>query len=83
VPSGQSPRALATKAVITRCGCPTQRMWNIMLPWNRVQTSSMSIFQTSREHVLVALTAITLRALSVFSSEYSDRLASPSKKNMK
>jgi hypothetical protein len=31
-------------------------LWNIILPWNRVLTSSMSIFQTSREHVLVALT---------------------------
>jgi hypothetical protein len=52
--------------------------WNIMLPWNRVQTSSMSIFQTSREHVLVALTVGTFFACYVLSSDRSDRRASPS-----
>jgi hypothetical protein len=36
--------------------------WNIMLPWNRVLTSSISIFQTSREHVLVVLTVCVSRA---------------------
>jgi hypothetical protein len=37
--------------------------WNIMMPWNLVLTSSMSIFQTSCEHVLVALTVCAWRAL--------------------
>jgi hypothetical protein len=32
---------------------------SIMLPWNRVLTSSRSIFQTSIGHVLVALAVIT------------------------
>jgi hypothetical protein len=50
-----------------------------MLPWNRVcPTSSMSIFQTSREHVLVALTVSTFYAGHVLSSDRSDRLTSPS-----
>jgi hypothetical protein len=51
-----------------------------MLPWNRVLTSSMSIFQTSCEHVLVVLTVCAWRAVSVLSSDRSDRLASPSEK---
>jgi hypothetical protein len=55
-------------------------MWNIMLPRNRVLTSSMSIFQTSCEHVLVVLTVCAWRAVSVLSSDRSDRLASPSEK---
>jgi hypothetical protein len=29
--------------------------WNAVLPWNRVLAGSMSIFQTSYEHALVAL----------------------------
>jgi hypothetical protein len=49
-----------------------------MLPWNRVLTSSMSIFQTSREHVRVALTVSTFCACYVLSSDRSDRLASHS-----
>jgi hypothetical protein len=39
-------------------------MWNIMLRWNRGLTSSIWIFQTSSEHVLVALSVITWRAFS-------------------
>jgi hypothetical protein len=39
-----------------------KELWNIMLPWNRVLTSSMSIFQTSCEHVLV-LTVCAWRAV--------------------
>jgi hypothetical protein len=58
-------------------------LWNIMPPWNRVRTISMSIFQTSCEHVLVALTEIKSLAFSAFSSDRSDRLASPSEKNKK
>jgi hypothetical protein len=38
-------------------------LWNIMLPWNRVLTSSMSIFQTSCEHALVVLTVCAWRAV--------------------
>jgi hypothetical protein len=57
---------------------PYRNLWNIMLPWNRVVTSSLSIFQTSREHVLVALTVSTFCACHVLSSDRSDRLASPS-----
>jgi hypothetical protein len=38
-------------------------LWDIMLPWNRVLTSSMSIFQTSCEHVHVALTVCAWRAV--------------------
>jgi hypothetical protein len=38
-------------------------LWNIMLPWNRVLTSSMSIFQTSCEHVFVVLTVCAWRAV--------------------
>jgi hypothetical protein len=49
-----------------------------MLPWNRVLTSSISIFQTTREHVLVALTVSTFCACHILSSDRSDRLASPS-----
>jgi hypothetical protein len=49
-----------------------------MLPWNRVLTSSTSIFQTSLEHVLVALTVSTFCACHVLGSDRSDRLASPS-----
>jgi hypothetical protein len=37
----------------------TRCMWNIVLPWNRVLTSSMMTFQASREHALVARTLIT------------------------
>jgi hypothetical protein len=44
-----------------------------MLPWNRVLTSSMSIFQTSCEHVLVVLTVCAWGAVSVLSSDRSDR----------
>jgi hypothetical protein len=54
------------------------QLWNIMPPWNRVLTSSMSIFQTSREHVLVALTVSTFCTGHVLGSDRSDRLASPS-----
>jgi hypothetical protein len=57
----------------------SSQLWNIILPWNRVLTSSMSIFQTSREHVIVALTVSTFCAWHVLSSDRSDRLASPSK----
>jgi hypothetical protein len=39
------------------------RLWNIMLPWNRVLTSPMPIFQTSCEHVLVVLTVCAWRAV--------------------
>jgi hypothetical protein len=49
-----------TRVVVERHG--GRRMWNIMLPWNRVLTSSTSIFQTSREHVLVVLTVCVWRA---------------------
>jgi hypothetical protein len=50
-----------------------------MLPWNRVLTSSTSIFQTSCERVLVALTVCACRAVEfVLGSDGSDRLASPS-----
>jgi hypothetical protein len=38
-------------------------LWNIKLPWNRGLTSSMSIFQTSGEHVLV-VPAVCACALS-------------------
>jgi hypothetical protein len=58
-------------------------LWNIMLPSNRVLTSSTSNFQTSCEYVMVALTTWTWRPPSVFSSDRSDRLASPSEKNKK
>jgi hypothetical protein len=51
-----------------------------MLPWNRVLTSSMSIFQTSCEHVLVVLTVSDGALSTVLSSDRSDRLASPSEK---
>jgi hypothetical protein len=51
-----------------------------MLPRNRVLSSSMSIFQTSLGHVLVALTGSTFCACHVLSPDRSDRLASPSEK---
>jgi hypothetical protein len=47
-----------------------------VLPWNRVLSNSRSIFQTSYEHVLVAVAVCTL---FVCSSDRSDRLTSPSK----
>jgi hypothetical protein len=50
--------------------------WNIMLAWNHVLTSSMSIFQTSCEHVLVVRTGSTFCACHVLSLDRSDRLAS-------
>jgi hypothetical protein len=56
----------------------SRTLWNIMLPMNRVQTSSMSIFQTSPEHVLVALTVSTFWACHVLSSYRSHRKSSPS-----
>jgi hypothetical protein len=56
------------------------QLWNITLPWIRVLTSSMSTFQTSCEHVPVALTVSTFCACHVLSSDRSDHLASPSEK---
>jgi hypothetical protein len=62
----------------TMCCISTEvPVWNMMLPWHRVLTSSMSIFQTLFEHVLVALTVSTFCACHVLSSDRSDRLASP------
>jgi hypothetical protein len=46
--------------------CSNSRLWNIMLPWNRVVTSSISLFQTSCEHMLVALTVCTWSALGLY-----------------
>jgi hypothetical protein len=37
-------------------------LWDNMLPWHRVLTSSKSIFQMACEHVLVALTVCAGRA---------------------
>jgi hypothetical protein len=54
-------------------------LWYITLPWNRVLTSSISTFQTSCEHVPVALTVSTFCACHVLGSDRSDRLGSPSK----
>jgi hypothetical protein len=46
-----------------------------------VTPQSLSMFQTSPQHVLVELTVGTLRAFSALSSARSDRFASPSEDN--
>jgi hypothetical protein len=54
-------------------------LWNIVLSWNPVPTRAMSIFQSSREHVRVALTVIIWRFFRhVLRSDRSDCFASPS-----
>jgi hypothetical protein len=54
-------------------------VWNIALPWNRVLTSSMSIFQTSCEHMLVVHTVcawarcLTVQYLRAFYTNFAQR----------